>query len=67
VESLGDIKPSVRKFAVRLTAKWPRFRRSLHVKQDGHFEATLAAPKGSQARVLVCLSSGDRDIWLRLG
>jgi hypothetical protein len=67
VESLEDIKPSVRKFAVKLTAKWPRFSSSLRVKQDGNFEGTLVAPKGSQARVLVCLSSGDSDVWLGLG
>jgi hypothetical protein len=65
--SLNDIKPSVRAFAGKLTAKWPKLGKTLRVKQDGHFEAFLAAPKGSQARVLVCLSSGKGDVWLRFG
>jgi hypothetical protein len=37
------------------------------VKQDGHLQANLVAPKGSQARVLVCLSSGVSDVWVGLG
>jgi hypothetical protein len=65
--SLKDIKPSVRRFASELATRWPKLGRSLRVKQDGHFEAVLAAPKESQARVLVCLSSGKGDVWLGLG
>lgn len=52
-------------FVRALVGTLPQFAQDLSVLEDGHFEATLAAPIASQAGAIVCRSFGQRDVWVR--
>lgn len=61
------LNPVARRVEAALVKNWPKFRRKLRALAGGHFEAALLAPTGSRAVALVCTTSGDGEVWLRLG
>ena len=62
-ESLNSV---ARRVATQLFSVRPEFQARLNVLDDGHFEASIPAPDGSQAGALVVWTAHAGDIWVHL-
>jgi len=67
VRVLSKLDPKARRFASALVRAYPRFSRNLRSRDEGGFETYVAAPRGSSARALVCMSTPEGDVWVRFG
>jgi hypothetical protein len=65
-KSQSKLNPIAQPFLDRLVAAHPNFKKALAILPGGHFETSIAAPKGSAAGAMICRSF-DGGIWIRLG
>jgi hypothetical protein len=61
-----ELNPFARGVATAWLAAHRSFGKSLCVLDQGHFQASLPAPAGSQAGALVVCTANNNDIWVHL-
>ena len=60
-----DLNATGRRVAMALLEARPEFASGIRVLDDGHLEASVSAPTGSQAGALVVSTTHAGDIWIR--